>query len=141
MEYYDSIEAATQAEYELPEGVYQIRFWLSQPASPGDIAWIKSTLSEAGIEVKEVITGIEFDMDYIAVTYMRTVPDGGISFLPVAIIPLIGLGIVATLIGIGIFKWEEIIGGLIKFTLVAGGVLIALALIAKKPAMAYLEKK
>lgn len=142
MDYFENIESAAEAEASLAPGVYQIRFYLDEPASLEDVAEIRESLEIKGVEVSEVARGIEEGIPYLAVTYNRQIPTGtGVALLPMTVIPLIGLVIIAGLIGIGIFKWEEVTTGLMKVLLVGGGICIVLFALARKPAMQYLEKR
>lgn len=64
-----------------------------------------------------------------------------ISALPVAVIPLIALFGIVGIIGIGIFKFEDLSTGLLKLILAGGAVTAVIIALSRKPAMQYLEKK
>ncbi len=140
-----NIEEAIQRESALEPGVYDIRFYLTEPVSREDIRSIRDYLNVNGVDTIGV-TQIKSGADWaVSVKYRRPEPGESISFLPVAIIPLIGLGFVASLVGIGIFKMEDIANNIGKILLIGFGGATLLALAMRKPiesvASAYAGRK
>lgn len=140
-----NIEEAIQQENALGPGVYDIRFYLAEPVTQEDIRLIRDHLHVNGVDAIDV-TQIKSGADWaVSVKYRRPEVGDSISFLPMAIIPLIGFGFVASLVGIGIFKMEDIANNIGKILLIGFGGAILLALAMRKPiehvATAYAGRK
>lgn len=117
------VNYASQIEKTLPPGVYKVKIDTSGPVSPEELTNVYNKLSDAGVIVKAVDmlpTGLQ-------VTYEK--PPAGISALPVAIIPLIGLALIVGIVAVAIFNLESIT----KTVLVVLGGLILLAFVLKQP--------
>lgn len=130
------IQSAISAEKSLPAGNYEVRFYLSEPLKRQDISDAKEYLISQGVNSPKVYQGRSGDVWYLAVQYSRQAPGEGITALPVAIIPLIAMGMIVAIIGVGIFKLEEI--G--KVLLIGGGILIVSLALLRKPIEKYVEK-
>lgn len=123
-----TIDEAIAEEKTLAPGSYRIQFNLMEPA---DINVIKETLTSNGINayVRQWYSG---NLWHLGVSYKKPVPDTGISFLPIAIIPLIAFTIAATIVTIGIFRIKDITDSLTKLALVVGGVMILTLYMSRK---------
>lgn len=128
-----TVDQATNVEAQNPPGGYTVRLWLDHEPTQDEVHDIFNYLDWNGIEIHEVRSGVDGNAPYIDINYVKTAPTPGISFLPLALIPLIGFGLVIGLIGIGIFKWHSIVNETVKLVLVVGGVGIALAILLRKP--------
>lgn len=140
-----NIEEAIQQESALEPGVYDIRFYLTEPVSKEDIGAIRDHLHVNGVDainVTQMKSGAEWA---VSVKYRKPEISESISFLPVAIVPLIAFGFVASLVGIGIFKMEDIANNIGKILLIGFGGATLLALAMRKPiesvASAYAGRK
>ncbi len=137
--YYDDINQAVEEEKNLPPGTYDIRFYLNAPLTSEDIKAISQHLIENGVDVKKVYQNISQEI-YLGVQYQRHEATG-ISFLPLAVIPLIGFVLVAALVGLGIFKIGDITSAIGKLLLIALGGTALVALALRKPIEKVVEKR
>jgi hypothetical protein len=117
----DLVNEYAAQEEALGPGVYQIIFNITTPT---DVEAIKETLADHGIKTYKVDQRVTGDGYAVDVVYRKPDPGDGISFLPVAVIPLIGFVLASALVGITIFKIGDIAEGLMKLVLVAGGVAV-----------------
>lgn len=127
-----SVEEAIAEERASPPGVYEIRFYTPEPPIMEKLQDIFDHLHYNGVDVKRVYPGKKGGLYYIGVIYRKPRPSANIGWLPVAIIPLIALGFISVLIGIGIFKVTDIASALGKLALVTlGGTIVIVALLRK----------
>lgn len=134
------IKVATQVEQEAGPGTYEAKFYTTELQSQERLQQVFDECYYAGIDVKGVYPKKAGGLYYVGVIFRKPQPARGIAMLPVAVIPLIGFGILSALIGFGIFKIEEITSGIAKVLLILiGGTVIVVAL-AKKPLEAAASK-
>ena len=134
------IEEAVKAEPSLPSGLIEARFYTTAPLGREKLQDTFDTLYSNGVDVREVSEAKSNGLWYVAVRYHRPAASSAISALPVAIIPLIAFGMIALLVGVGIFKIEDIVNNVGKLVLLVGGVMIVVAALARGPAMAYVQR-
>ncbi len=126
------IQQASQVEASLPPGTYDIRFYASQPQGQAGIQNIYDHLAAQGVQVHSVTEKQSGGYYITDVVYTKPAPSEAISALPVAIIPLIGLGLILALVGVGIFRLEDITNNLAKLLLILlGGTIVIVALLRK----------
>lgn len=130
------INSAIADEQSLPSGDYEVRFYILEPLTRQDVADARYYLRNQGVDVHRIYQGKEKGISYLGVKYTRHAAGDGISFLPIAIIPLIGFGMIAALIGIGLFKLED----LGKVMLIGGGLVIVTIALIRRPVEKYLER-
>lgn len=140
------IEKAIQAETNAPPGLVEVRFYTTEPLSKEDAQNIYNYLSESDVDVKKVSVNANSKLPYLSVVYNKSAPHAGISqFLPVAVIPLIAFGMIAVLVGIGIFNMSSITNNLGKLLLITFGGMVLVGLTFRKPiervTTAYVSKK
>ena len=124
----DLNEAIAQ-EQALAPGSYRIQFDLTEPAN---IADIRDKLESSGINLIGIKQWRSGGLWHLGVSYRKPAPAVGISFLPLAIIPLIAFGMVATLVGISIFNIKNITDSLTKLFLVVGGITITVLVLTRR---------
>ena len=138
------IEKAIAEENSLPPGSYEIRFYTTEPHQD-NLQDIFDHLYSNGIEVISVEQRKTKGLWYISVKYIRPEVSNAIAFLPIAVIPLIAFGMVAVLVGIGIFKFEDLTGNIGKLLLIIFGGTIVIAALVRKPleaaATRYIERR
>ncbi len=129
----DTLNVSEAIEYEkaLPVGSYEIRFYLTEPISDRDKQSIKAHLAQNGIP-SQISQKKSNGLWYVAVQYRKPEPSAAIGFLPLAVIPLIAFGFVAVLVGIGIFKMQDITNNIGKILLIVFGGTIVLAALMRK---------
>jgi hypothetical protein len=127
------VEEAAKAEQEAAPGLIEIRFYTASPLDKEDAQRIFDHLWDNGVDVRKVYVSEQKGLPYVGVVYMKSPPTQSISFLPLAVIPLIAFGMVAALIGIGVFKIESITQNLGKIMLIGFGGTIILAALLRKP--------
>lgn len=130
-----NIEEAAEEEKNLLPGSYEVRFYITEPVSSDDMKAMTEHLSENGVTGAR-ISQIKTDgLWAVSVKYNK--PDiadtDTISFLPVAVIPLIAFGFVAVLVGIGIFKIQDVANNIGKILLITFGGMTLFALALRKP--------
>lgn len=135
------VERAEQAEKEAPMGMLEVRFYTDSVLAPAEMQQIFSRLDESGVDLRSVHQGVEDGFPYVGVVYNREAPLGAVAALPLAIIPLIAFGMIAALVGIGIFKLEDITSSIAKLLLIVFGGTIVIAALARKPVERYLERR
>lgn len=136
------VSTAAQMEQQLQPGGYEIRFYVTEPLDQSELMNIRDNLIDSGAKVKSVGQKKSDGLYYVSVKYVRPAsPPGTIAALPIAIIPLIAFLGIGTLVGIGIFKIEEISQNIAKILLITFGGTIIIAALARKPAMQYVEKR
>lgn len=138
------IAEATQAEMAAPAGLIEVRFYTAEPLSSADVQGIFDQLYANGVDVKKVYIKNTKGLPYVGIIYKKPAEVPGITALPLAIIPLIATGLIVAVIGIGIFKIQDISSSLTKVLLVLFGGTIILAVLLKKPLEAaagkYIER-
>jgi len=140
------VDKAIAEENQLPAGIYQIRFYTTQPVSQENLQDIFDHLYAHRVDVQAVGQKKTKGLWYVSVDYSRPeVSSETISALPVAIIPLIAFGMIMALVGIGIFKMEDLTGSIGKLLLIVFGGTIVIAAITRKPleaaATRYIERR
>ncbi len=135
------IESAVAAERNAPAGMLEVRFYTPNPVAKETLQDIFDKVYASGADVKSVSTGKTDGLYYVAVRYRKPAVTASISALPVAIIPLVAFGMIALLVGIGIFKIETIANNIGKLLLITFGGTILLALALKKPLETYASKR
>lgn len=136
------IDQMAAVENSQPPGLYDIRFYLTEPVSAGDKTLIVQDLRAAGVQLIGIDSRKSDGLWYVSVKYRRPEPPppGEYAFLPLAVIPLIGFGLIATLVGIGIFKMEDITNNIVKILAIGGGIIIVTAALLRQPATEYIRK-
>ena len=127
------IEKAILEEKAAPPGLLEVRFYLTEPVPSDDLQAMYRHLYENGVDVRSVKQAKARGLYYVSVIYNKPQPSESIAFLPLAIIPLIAFVFVSALIGIGIFKVENIARSLGMLALIIIGGTIVLAAILRKP--------
>ena len=127
------VEEAARAEQEAPPGVIEVRFYTAEPLNREDAQAAYDHLWANGVDVRKVYVYNGKGLPYMGVVYNKQPPGEGISALPLAIIPLIAFGMIAALVGIGIFQLETITNNIAKLLLIVFGGTIVVALVARKP--------
>lgn len=128
------ISVAEQAEKDAPPGMLEVRFYTTEALTQEANQQIFDTLYDSGVDVRRVYTRKAGGLYYTAVVYNKLpVSTQSISALPVAIIPLVAFGMIAVLIGIGIFKFEAITQSIGKLLLITFGGTIVIAALLRKP--------
>jgi hypothetical protein len=135
------LPTAINLENDLPPGIWDVKFYTTRPFTAEEINEIKATLADEGVEVKNISQGVFQGTDYLSVIYERRAAAPGISFLPAAIIPLIGFGLVSVLVGIGIFKVGDILASAAKLIAITGGIVLVAIVLLRKPIEKFAEKK
>jgi hypothetical protein len=130
------IDQAIADEQSLPPGNYEVRFNMPNIISRQEVQEIKIYLEEQGVDVGRVYQSKSEGIPYLGIQYKKNAPEEGITFLPIAVIPLIGLGLILTVISIGIFKLEDIA----KVLMVGGGILIVSLALLRQPLTTYVER-
>ena len=128
-----NVEQAIEEERQLKPGVYDIRFYTTEPVGEGDLVSIVEHLSANGVDVVKVNQYKSSGLWVISVKYRKPAVSEAISALPIAVIPLIAFGFIAALIGIGIFRIEDITNNIGKILLITFGGLTLLAIAMRKP--------
>lgn len=128
-----NVEQAVEAERSLKPGAYDIRFYLTEQVGDDDLLSIVEHLSANGIDVVSVSQTKSGGLWVISVKYRKPAESDAIGFLPFAVIPLIAFGFVAVLVGVGIFRIEQIMNNIGKILLISLGGLTILALALRKP--------
>lgn len=121
-----NLNEAIAEEGSLPPGNYRAQFDMTEPVS---ISGIKDKLSENDVEVINIKQWQSNGLWHLGVSFEKPDPASGISFLPGAVIPLIGFAIVSVLVTVSIFRIETITNSLSKLALIIGGVAIAFAFV------------
>jgi len=127
------LNSATEQEKALAPGLYEARFYINNPVSSVDIRDARLYLKEQGVDVKSVYQKKVGGLWYVGVKYVIHPPSESISFLPVAVIPLIGFALVSVLVGVGIFKIESLTNNIGKILLITLGGTIVIAALLRKP--------
>jgi hypothetical protein len=122
------IETALETENNLQPGSYEVRFYLINPLTPKQVDEVKTSLIASGNDIKKVYQGKENNMNFLGVKFVKHAPQPGIGQWQI-IIPLVA---VAGLIGIGIFKIQEITNAVVEVALIVGGIAILFTLVNKK---------
>jgi hypothetical protein len=136
-----SIDLATQEERAAGPGLIEVRFYLTQPIDGASIQDIRSYLGQNGVDVRSVSQGKAGGLNYVSVIYNKpAIQPETISFLPVAVIPLIAFGFVSVLVGFGIWKIEDITSSVGKLALIIFGGTIVLVALLRKPIERAMEK-
>jgi len=135
------VKQAAADEAALPPGLYEIRFYLDSPVTPGDVKDTRDYLVSQGVDVKQVRQSKSNGLWYLAVKYRKHAPTESVAFLPMAVIPLIGFAFVGLLIGIGVFKIEELANNIGKLMLIGlSGAIVIVALMRKPLAEAAVSR-
>ena len=148
-----NIEQAIAAEKAAPAGLLEIRFWSPNPVGSERLQDIFDTLYNAGISVKSVYDQKSDGLWYVSVRYFKPAISQPIGIepvkmfgaLPLAVIPLIAFSMIVALIGIGVYKIEEITNNIAKLLLIVFGATVVVAALMRKPietaATRYVERK
>ncbi len=128
-----NVEQAIKEESSLGPGTYDIRFYLADPVGGDELKSIASHLSAEGVDVISVSQKKVGGLWTLSVKYRKPAESEAISALPLAIIPLIAFGFIVVLVGIGIFKIDQITNNIGKILLVTFGGLTLFALAMRKP--------
>jgi len=134
------IKVATQVEQAAGPGTYEARFYTSELQSQETLQQAFDQCYYAGVDVKGVYPKKAGGLYYVGVIFRKPQPARGIALLPVAVIPLVGFGILSALIGFGIFKIQEVTSGLAKMLLIIVGGTVIIVALAKKPLEAAAAK-
>lgn len=124
---------ATEEERSLGPGAYDVRFYLTEPVGNGDLQTIADHLAANGVDVIGVSQAKSGGLWAVSVKYHKPAQSEAIGALPLAIIPLIAFGFIVVLVGIGIFKIENIANNIGKILLITFGGLTLFAIAARKP--------
>lgn len=127
-----NIREAQVAEAAAPPGRYEVMLSDFNPYSQADLAAIRDYFVTNGVEV----TGIRQELKglyQLRIQYVKHAPSEGIS-QGALLIPLIPPILLATLVGITIFRLEAVSASVTKVLVVAGAIAITLALILRQPA-------
>lgn len=135
------LSTAINLENGLPPGIWEVRFYITRQLTAEEINYIKATLADEGVVVKSVSQGVSQGTNYLSITYERRTAAAGISFLPLAVIPLIGFALVAVLVGVGIFKIGDILTSATKLIAITGGIVLVAIIILRKPIEKFAEKR
>jgi len=137
-----NIEEAIAKERSLKPGAYDIRFYLTEPVGDNDLQSIANHLSANGVDVIDVSQLKTDGLWAVSVKYRKPAETEAIGFaLPLAVIPLIAFGFIAVLIGIGIFRIEQIMNNIGKILLITFGGLIVFAVAMRKPIETYVARR
>lgn len=144
-EFLDVKEAISEEEALAP-GLYEIRFYLTEPVAAQDIRDTKEYLISSGVDVRNVFQNKSDGLWYLGIKYRRKPNPENIAFaLPVAVIPLVAFAFITALIGIGIFRLEDIVNNIGKLLLLGlGGTIVIVALLRKpmgEAAVAYTSRR
>jgi len=131
--YTTNVSEAAAVEQSLGPGVYDIRLELTEKASPEDLVSIVEHLSANGIDVVSVNQWEDSGVWVVSIKYRKAEPSEVIGFLPLAVIPLIAFGFVAVLVGVGIYKIEDISNNIGKLLLITLGGVAVIAFALRKP--------
>ena len=139
------IDTAIAEEQSAPPGLYEVRLYRPEPISEETKQDIFDSLYYQGVDIKGVYQKKTKGLWYVGIRYRKHAPTESIAFAWALLIPLIPTILVASLIGIGLFKIEEITRAIIPILLAVGGfTVIALALIRKPLGVAaerYAERR
>ncbi len=127
------VEKAIKLEEEQAPGLIEVRFYTSTPLTVEDAQSIFDHLAAQSVDVRKVYIHDDTGLPYLGVVYYKQPPVSGIGFLPLAVIPLIAFGLVAVLVGIGIFRLGDIVNNLGKLLLIVGGFTVVGIYLWKRP--------
>lgn len=128
-----SVNEAIAEESALPPGIYEVRFYSPNPVSRDVQHDIFDHLYNSGVDVRGVYQMKSDGLWYVGVVYQKPAPSEAVAALPVAVIPLIAFGFIAALIGVGIFRVENIAKALGQLALILLGGTIVLVALLRKP--------
>ncbi len=137
-----NVQQAAAAEAAAPPGRYEVVLTDIQPFTPADVAALRDYFITHGVDV----TGVRYQvkgLHQLRIQYVHHAPAEGIA-QGALLIPLIPTLLLATLVGIAIFKIEDAGNAVAKVVgvVLAGGIVLALILrqSAKQAALAYGKK-
>lgn len=138
-----NVQEAAAAEAAAPPGLYEVVLTDIQPFTQADVAALRDYFVANGVDVKAVRYQVR-GLHQLRIQYVHHAPADSIS-QGALLIPLIPMMLLATLVGIAIFRIEAVTTSVAKVVLVAGGIAIALALILRQPtrevATEYVRRK
>jgi hypothetical protein len=126
------IEKAAEIERSLPPGKYEIRLYLIKELSQERLDELQQIISSNADLLAPIEETVEIP-SVVSIKFRKHAPSPAIAQWS-AIIPLLPAFLIAVLIGIGIFRIEEIVRALIPLVLLTGGLFVAVALVQKMPA-------
>jgi len=138
------IQAAIAEEQTLPPGLYEVRLSLISPISQQQLDDLHAHFLECGIDIQGCLQQRVKGLYEIRIKYKKHAPSGAIAQWQL-LIPVIPVFLIATLVGIGIFRIEEVGKAILPILLAVGGfVVITVAMIRKPLAEAgvkYVERR
>jgi len=126
------IKQAIRTENSLPPGLYEARLSIISPLTQEELNDFHDYLLDNGVDVKGCIQQRLKGLYQLRVQYRKPAPTEGIAWAQ-ALIAIIPLAIIATMVGIGIFKLESISKALMPILLVGGGIMVVSLALMRKP--------
>jgi len=127
-----NIQQAAAAEAAAPPGRYEVVLTDINPFTQADLEAIREYFVQNGVDVRAVRYQLR-GLHQLRIQYVKHAPAEGIA-QGALLIPLIPMMLLATIVGIAIFRIEAVTTSVAKVVLIAGGIALALALILRQPA-------
>jgi len=138
------IQLATEQERALPPGLYEVRLHIIAPISQQELNDLHDYFLDHGVDVKGCLQQRLKGLYQVRIQYEKHPPTEGIAWVQ-ALLAIIPLAIIGSLVGIGIFKVEDLSKAIMPILLVSGGIVIAALALIRKPVErvteAYLSKR
>lgn len=125
-----NITEAQAAEAAAPPGLYEVVLTDIQPFSQADLQAIRDYFVQNGVDVKSVRYQLK-GLHQLRIEYVKHAPSEAIS-QGALLIPLIPAMLLATIVGIAIFKIEDVGNAVAKVVVGVGVVVVMLALIFRQ---------
>ncbi len=130
----NTIEEAAKFELALPPGIYEYRLTVMKILSVEELNNLQADLTSKGYQLVSPISATERLPSEISIKYVKTEHFEGIGQWQIALIGIIPTAIIAALIGIGVFKIEDLTKNLMPIILISLGAIVAIAALLRKPA-------
>lgn len=127
------IQVAAEEEQRLPPGVYEVRLSLLSPVSQEQLDDLHAYLLEQGVDIKGFLQQRVKGLYQIRIKYQKHAPSEAIAQWALALIPMIPTFLIASLVGIGIFRVESIMRNILPIVLAVGGFTIITVAMIRKP--------
>lgn len=133
-----SIEEAKLIEEAAPPGPLEVRLSIISPLTQEELNGLHTQLEESGIDLIGCVQQRIKGLWQISIKYRKPAPATNIAQAGLLLITMIPTALVAILVGIGIFKIEEISKALVPLLLIIGATGVAVAALATRPGVTKL---